>query len=288
MTNIVRNAAQAAGQVLGITSPQMQVRNRQLLSAALQVPPEVRKFISSRALNTQVSTKAGAQYYSTVRFQFTPSRQGSDIEYRLVRRQLKAFSYGTQEDGNAAGFSKDFVPTQLETNLLNRSDTGGAVVEITGMSFHITATSDMGLVQHVWDNTFADITLDGTNQHMLVGRFDRVPQSGGLYGTGQSRVVVPPLACGIANVSSMTNGMPMRGNMLRLPRIRWNPLSRVDSKFQVRFEIVRDILVRTTPRQEGMGVTAFQPPTQIGELGTYVDLVVYLQTRAIAPRSKQQ
>ncbi len=294
MSNIARSAAASAGQVLGIASPQAQMRNRQLMEAAMAVPPEVRKMIARRALNTQVSSKPGTQFYSTVRFQFVPSvrteNNVSIVEYKLQHKVLKAFSYGTQEDGNAAGFAKEFIPTYLETNLLNRSDTGGAVVEITGMSFHITATSDAHLAQHVWDNTFADITLDGTNQFMLVGRFDRVPQSGGLYGTGQSRVLAPPLNASVANVSTMTNGMPMRGNMLKLPRIRWNPLSRVDSKFQVRFEVVRDVLVRSVPRSEamGLGVAAFAPPTGLGDLGTYVDLVVYLQTRAVAPRSKQQ
>lgn len=294
MADSSRSAAASAGQALGITSPQRQIRNRQLMEAALAVPPEVRQMIARRALNTQVMSRGSTKFHSTVRFQFVPTARMEGnvqvVEYRLQHKTLKAFSYGTQEDAGVAGYPKDFTPTWLETNLLNRSDTGGAVVEITGMSFMMTATSDGHLAQHVWDNTYADITLDGTNQYALIGRFENVPQAGGFYGTGQSRVLAPPLNASVANVSTMTNGMPMRGNMLKLPRIRWNPLSRVDSKFQVRFEVVRDVLVTAYPRQEamGMGVAAFAPPTALGQLGTYVDLVVTLQTRAMAPRSKQQ
>ncbi len=86
----------------------------------------------------------------------------------------------------------------------------------------------------------------------------------------------------------MTNGMPQANNFMRLSeKIRWNPSSKIDSKFQLRFEVVRDINFRVTSRPPAPGVAGFTPPTLAGLEGTFVDVVVYLQTQEVMPRTLQ-
>jgi hypothetical protein len=93
----------------------------------------------------------------------------------------------------------------------------------------------------------------------------------------------------MSTVTSMTNGMPQMSNYLRLgEKIRWNPLSKVDSKFQVRFQVARAVTTSAIGRPAGTGVEEFKPPQNLGDEGTYVDVIVYLQCEEIAPRSKQQ
>jgi hypothetical protein len=70
-------------------------------------------------------------------------------------------------------------------------------------------------------------------------------------------------------------------------KIRWNPSSKIDSKFQLRFEVVRDISFRVISRQASPGVAGFTPPTNSGDEGTFVDVVVYLQTQELLPRTLQ-
>ncbi len=285
----------AASMVSGVASATTTLRNQQLLQAAMAVPPELRKFMARRVLHSQVTNKPGKQYYSTVRFGFDVAKgtdpqnpQATAFEYRFARRQVSAFSYGTTEDATAAGFPSSFRPSEAETNLISRYDTAGAVVKITGLSFHLSATSDAALAALVFDNCFADITLDGSTRHALLGRLDRIPQSGGLYGVGASHIVTPPLGASIAQVGVLSNGMPMASNYLRLREpITWNPTSKVDSKFQIRFATVRDLFVRATPRLAGPGIAEFAPPQTAGEPGTFVDVIVYMHTREIAPRSTQ-
>ena len=86
----------------------------------------------------------------------------------------------------------------------------------------------------------------------------------------------------------MTNGMPHADNFYRLSdKIQWNPASRKDSRFTLRIEVKRDITFDVTARAAAPGVTEYAPPTTDGAIGTFVDIVVYLHTREISPRSKQ-
>ena len=133
-----------------------------------------------------------------------------------------------------------------------------------------------------------DITLDGSNRYTLLGRMGRIPSSGGLYGVGESFTTTPPLGAETAQVGTMTNGLPQANNFMRLSeKIRWNPSSKIDSKFQLRFEVVRDINFRVSTRAAAPGVAAYTPPTTQGAEGTFVDVVVYLQTQEILPRTLQ-
>jgi hypothetical protein len=279
--------------VLGI-APTLRARAKesQLLHHARQVHPEVRKFIANKAVRSQV-VKKQKSYYSTVRFPFDvqPSGgapQGSQYQYSLKKKQVIAFSYGISEDMTSAGFPTSYPATEAETNLISRGDTGGAVVEIYGISLHLDETSDAALAKMIWSNVFADITLDGTTRYALLGRLGRITSSGGLYGAGQSYISTPPLHETSAQIGVMTNGMPHAHNFYKLhEKIRWNPSSMIDSKFQLRFETKRDIVTTAVARAESVNAAAFTPPDAAGKPGTYVDVVVYLHTHEIMPRTLQ-
>lgn len=276
-------------------SPMSQLKRQEMMKQVhQQVPPAMRRFIAREALRSQVAS-AKKQYYSTIRFPFsvTDLSQGlgqpanTTLEYKLAKNKLIAFSYGISDVATAAGFPDNFQPTDLETNLIIKGDTGGAIVEIHGLSLYLTETSDAHLARLIWASTFVDISLDGAQRYRLLGRMGRIAQGGGLYGVGQSYVTPPPLNQTVAQVGALTNGLPSQGNFMKLERIRWNPSSKVDSKFQLRFEIPRDITFRVSRRDAAPGVAAFQPPTQAGQEGTFVDVVCYLYTREIMPRSTQ-
>jgi hypothetical protein len=271
-----------------------QLRNDEMLKRAHLVHPEVRKYIASKALGSQIVTKQ-KNYYSTIRFPFdvaaTPVAAGqptTEWTYSISRKKLTAFSYGISDDMTAAGFPQGYTASEAETNLISKGDTGGAVVEIYGISLHLDETSDAKLAKYVWSRTFVDITLDGSTRYVLLGRMGRITSPGGLYGAGESFVATPPLGASTATVAALTNGMPHAHNFYKLAeKIRWNPSSRIDSKFQLRFEVAHDISLKATLRPDAPGVAGFHPPTAAGQEGTYVDVVVYLHTREIVPRSKQ-
>ena len=277
---------------LNVGSQMHSLKNQELLKKARQVDPELRKFIARKAVRSQV-VKKQKSYYSTIRFPFNVvpvpgPNPPTQFDFSVAKRKIVAFSYGVQDDATAAGFAKDFIATEAETNLIAKGDTGGATVEISGISLYLGETSDARLAKLIWANTFVDITLDGSNRYTLLGRMGRIPSSGGLYGLGQSFTMMPPLGAETAQVGALTNGLPQANNFMRLSeKIRWNPSSKIDSKFQLRFEVVRDINFRVTSRAAAPGVASYTPPTVAGTEGTFVDVVVYLQTQELIPRTLQ-
>lgn len=269
-----------------------QINQLDLLAQAQQVHPTVRKFIARRALGSQVLKKQ-KNYYSTVRFPFTITQldppNGTTFRYQLARKKVTAFSYGSGDDMTTAGFPADFRANDADTNLITRYDTGGATVQIFGISLHLSETSDAFLAKLIWSECFADISLDGSQRYVLLGRLGRISSPGGLYGVGQSRATVPGVGESVANIGALTNGLPHQNNFYRLTdKIQWNPSSKVDSRFQIRFEVVRDIQFDVQSRVQSPGITAYTPPTKDGEFGTFVDITAYLHTRENIPRSKQQ
>jgi hypothetical protein len=281
-----------AGAIVGGAVDKM--HHDEMLKRATLVHPEIRKFIAAKALGSQVVTKQ-KNYYSAVRFGFdvtpTPVPAGqtpTEWTYSVTRKKVAAFSYGISDDMTAAGFPQGYSATEAETNLISKGDTGGAVVEIYGISLHLDETSDAKLAKYIWSRTFVDITLDGSTRYVLLGRMGRISSPGGLYGAGESFVALPPLGASTATVGALTNGMPHAHNFYRLSeKIRWNPSSKIDSKFQLRFEVAHDVSVKAQLRADAPGVAGFHPPTTPGQEGTYVDVVAYLHTREISPRSKQ-
>jgi hypothetical protein len=270
------------------------LQKQEMLKQAQLVPPQIRKFIARHALSSQVMKKQ-VNYYSVVRFPFSVVPIGSapgvpgSFRYTLAKKLVTAFSYGNGgEDMTAAGFAANYRSNDADTNLVTRNDTGGAVVEIHGISLHLSETSDAFLAKLIWADAFADITLNGSVRHTLLGRLGRISSPGGLYGSGESRAVTPGAGESVAHVGSMTNGMPHANNYYKLAdKIRWNPASMQDSKFQLRIEVKRDITFDVNSRAASPGVTDYSPPTTDGAIGTFVDIVVYLHTREISPRSKQ-
>ncbi len=182
---------------LNIPSQMRTLKDQAFLKRAREVDPELRKFIARKAVRSQIVRKQKS-YYSTIRFPFnvTPVPTGgppTQWDFTLAKKKVIAFSYGVQDDAGAAGFPKDFIATEAETNLIAKGDTGGATVEISGISLYLGETSDARLTKLIWANTFVDITLDGSNRYTLLGRMGRIPSSGGLYGTGDSLITTPPL-----------------------------------------------------------------------------------------------
>lgn len=276
------------------TSRKQQLKQRVLLDEIQKnVPRQVSAAIAREAINSQIVRKSKS-YYSTVRFQFTPTtnpQNPNEVTYSLKGgTKLRAFSYGLGDTMESAGFSKDFgVSTEADTNLISKGDTNGAVVKIVGVSLYLAETSDARLTKLVWANTYVDTTLDGVKEYMLIGRMGRIPAAGGLYGSGDSAIVTPSLTANSAQVGAFTNGIPQSTNFLRLGEpIWWHSAGKTDSKFQVRFMVARDMSWTTTARPASPGVEAFSPPTKPGDDGTYVDVVTYLQTWEYKKRSKQE
>jgi hypothetical protein len=272
-----------------------QIQRQELLKEArATVPPHIRRFIAQEAVRSQVAN-AKKQYYSTIRFAFNveevpPAQPGGPVtawKYTLARDRLIAFSYGIQDVATSAGFADGYMPSELDTNLITKGDTGGATVEIHGLSLYLSETSDAHLARLIWANTFVDISLDGSNRYRLLGKMGRIPQGGGLYGAGQSLVAPPPLNASSAMVGTLTNGIPASGNYMKLERIRWNPSSKVDSKFQLRFFVPKPLSFTVSKRDAAPGTAPFQPPIKTGDEGTVVDVTCYLHTREIMPRSTQ-
>ncbi len=257
------------------------------------VPSQVSSAIAREAINSQIVRKSKS-YYSAVRFQFQPSTNAqnpNEVTYTMKSgTKLRAFSYGLGDTMETAGFGKDFgIATEADTNLIGRGDTNGAVVKIVGVSLYLAETSDARLTKLVWANTFVDTTLDGVKEHMLIGRMGRIPAAGGLYGSGDSLVVTPSLAANSAQVGAMTNGIPQSTNFLKLGEpIWWHSAGRTDSRFQVRFQVARDMKWTATARPASPGIEEFKPPTTPGDEGTYVDVITYLQTWEYKKRSKQE
>lgn len=281
------------------TSRKSALRQRILLDEIQKsMPPEISRAISKQALDSQI-VKKHKSIYSTVRFQFTPATGGSlgagesSFTFQASSSKIRAFSYGIGDDMSSAGFNDQLAgygtATEAETNLISKNDTNGAVIKITGISLYLSETSDAALAKLIWANTYVDTTLDGVNQYLLIGRMGRIPAAGGLYGAGDSLVTQPGLTENVARSGVVSNGMPQAGNYLRLGEpIWWHPASKTDSKFQVRFQVVRNVSFTSTARTAGAGVTAYTPPVNSGDPGTFVDVTVYLQCVEYMKRSKQQ
>ena len=273
-----------------------QLKQRILLDEIQKsMPPQISRAIAKQALDSQI-VKKHKSIYSAVRFQFTPGTPAAGattFTLNTSSTKIRAFSYGIGDDMTTAGFNDQLAgystATEAETNLISKNDTNGAVIKITGISLYLSETSDAALAKLVWANTYVDTTLDGVNQYLLIGRMGRIPSAGGLYGNGDSLVTQPGLLDEVAQVGVVSNGMPQANNFLRLGEpIWWHPASKTDSKFQVRFQVVRNLSVTSTARTAGTGVTAYTPPVNLGDPGTFVDVIVYLQCTEYMKRSKQQ
>ena len=267
-------------------------KNMQLQHIRTQVPAASRKAIAGAALSSQIVNKQKS-YYSTVRFQFAVAGAGP-YTYTLAKgTRVIAFSYGINDAPATAGFDASFGnATEADTNLLTKGDTGGATVKIYGLALYLGELSDAHLAKQVWANTFVDVTLNGSDRYALLGRMGRIPGAGGLVGLGESRISTPDVRNTWSRAHSMmTNGNPDAANYLRLAEpLNWLPVGGADSRFQIRFETARAITETVAARAaiDADGIAAFAPPTVLGAIGTYVDVVTYLHAMEFMPRSKQQ
>ena len=261
----------------------------QLQQLSKNVPNSLKRQIGQAAINSQIVRKQKS-YYSLVRFPFTVSGSGPYTYTLAANTVSKAFTYGTSETATIAGFDSSFTATDAETNMTARFDTGGATVMIYGIALHPTEVSDAHLVKLLWANSFVDITLDGVQRYSLLGRPGRIPGGGGLFGAGASYVIPPSTRDQIQfNVGSLSNGVPHIDNYLALTEpLNWMPMGMGDSKFQVRFTVARTLTHTATARAADatVAMAAWAPPTSTGAVGTYVDVMTYLKTIELLPRSQ--
>lgn len=263
-----------------------------LQGAMRRVPKLARQGLAKAAIGSQIVRKQKL-YYSTVRFQFTVTGAGPYTYTLAAGTRVNAFSYGKGDSLVGAGFPAAFGnATEAETNLQGKGDTAGATVTIYGLSLAIDEDGvDAALVRAVWKNTFVDVTLNGSDRYVLIGKPGRIPASGGLFGGGPTLIETPPATQSQKDsVGTLVNGFPDQSNFLRLAEpLKWFPTGQIDSRFQVRFETARAIVKTATARAavDADTIVAFAPPTTTGDPYTFVDVTTYLHTVEMAPRSIQ-
>lgn len=239
-------------------------------------------------------------FWSQVRFQYSVTPAALVTTMAIASGlTVAAFSYGLNDAlSTNAGFAAAFGnATEAETNLLQKYDTGGRTVAIYGLSLYLGELSEPELVKQIFANTVADITLNGADRFTLLGKLGKIPAAGGLYGRGDSYAKAPDFQSNSATSGVLTNGVPMQDNFYRLNEtIIWYPNNKAESKFQMRFKVQRALSYVSTGRALVADVasttssepeTAFAAPQTAGDLGSFVDLTVYLNTISTIPRSTQ-
>lgn len=132
------------------------------------------------------------------------------------------FSYGVGALMTAAGQAA-VAATQADTNLQNPGQTRDqADVFIFGLSAELDPRSDGALVPEVFMETDVQISTNANTQIPL-GKLEMFPQSGGLFGAGQSALKAPQLETpGLVDggqgvvIPYQSNGNPTSGSFYRL------------------------------------------------------------------------
>jgi hypothetical protein len=265
-------------------------RAMQLQHIKQTVPAASRRAIMEAALSSQTVQKQ-RNFYSTLRFAWTTTGAVDPVVYSLAAGRRVAFSYGVGEtDPAQSGFVSYGSMTELETNVQQKNDTGGAIVQIYGLSIQIGELSDADLVKQLFASAYADITLNGVDRYVLLGRLSRIPGAGGLYGVGETRVQTPGIQEVTGRTTALTNGIPDASNFLKLAEpLTWHPVGHNESRFGVRIDIPRALTHSTAVRPAIANYqAAYTPPSALNARGTYVDLIVNLHTIESMPRSTQQ
>lgn len=187
-----------------------------------QIPSEMRRGIAAEALASQKSVLA-FPYYSTARFNAARTGAGP-YAYTMASGTRKTFNYRIGESpGASAGFATGVQVGKAETNLLKASETrDNADVMVWGVAIEARPGSDPYFVKQLWANAYVELSLSGTDAHLL-GPLTFFPQAGGLYGMAASLVETPDLQAPKARPDGvLSNGNPTAGNFFKLPQpVRW-------------------------------------------------------------------
>jgi len=266
-------------------------RQQQLAAqAARKLTPEERQAYGG-ALITGQKVRKVRPYFSSTRIQATTTTGGGQTTVTYTKgTAINAFGYGINDPLVDAGYLAAFGnATAAETNLQQRGTTqAGAKVYILGVSMFVSEMSEPEILARVWPNAWADVSLDGVNQYMMLGRLATIPQAGGMYGSMRSFLLEPAIAESTRFHPFGSSGNPQVSNYKKLPEpITWNPSGQADAAFRIRIKCERTVSYQTVAaRTAASGIEAFTPPTTDGSEGTYVDMLWNLHTVEVAPRSQ--
>lgn len=251
-----------------------------------QVTPKVSKGPTGQRF------KLWNNYYSVVRFQAEVDVVGAVTTLTFPVQELRPFSYRINDVLTSAGFDASFGnATDCETNLVKAGETvGGEQLYIDGISCMPSSQTDIGLWLLLAANISTKISMDGDAHQYRLGRLDMIPGSGGTFGAGPTVTEVPDLASSLSSQSSFNNGWPTIDNFYPFPQpMLWTPGGETDSNFNVVLKLVRQqVVVLTARAASGTAVAAFTPPTDVGQFGTFVDVMVRLHSEQTAARSVNQ
>jgi len=224
-------------------------------------------------------------YYSTVRFGLTISGTAAT----LAAKVLKPFSYKIGDTFTAAthGFTTGSAH-KGHTNLLKPGNTNNAQqMRIMGVSIAPESDSDAFLLMQLWKHLTLKLKLQKVE--IDLGPVMFIPASGGLSGTGLSKLVLPTFdqtEFSVLGYGTPSNGIPGLANYKPLSTpLDWNPDGK-DSQLACELELQQAIaLTLPVTRAAGSGIAQYTAPAT-NDFGTYVDVKVVLHGPQIGERGE--
>lgn len=269
-----------------VQSAQQAAINRQIAAT----PPAVRAAIAAAGLEDARSVLP-IPYWSTARIAGTVAANTLTVDTTA----RKAFQYSVGQDMTVAGFSAT-TATFAETNLLRAGETlDNADVYIWGLAAELCSNSEPALAARLWRDCVVELSLNGT-QSIKLGTLSMFPSAGGLYGVGQSALLIPNFETTGANADggpgapfgSMANGNPMAGNFLKFPQpFKWSSVGGggADASLSVIVTPQRAITIPlAATRAAAAGVAPYTQPST-GDRGTFCDVRFRLVSVAVSKRS---
>lgn len=274
-----------------MNNPIQQVTNAALAAQIAGVPPAVRAAIVAAA-GADARSVLPVPYWSTVRLAGVVAASVLTID----TTQRKAFQYAVGQDMQIAGFTAGTVAQNADTNLLRAGETlDNADVWMWGLAAELCPNSDPAVAARLWRECDVQLSLNGTTSIRL-GTLSMFPSAGGLYGQGQSALLLPPEpSSGLidggpgASFGAMANGNPMAGNFLKFPQpFKWGAVGKGGADAQLSIIVTPNRTI-TMPvpaaRAAAAGTTgAYTPPTT-GQAGTFADIRFRLVSVSVSDRS---
>jgi len=120
-----------------------------------------------------------------------------------------------------------------------------------------------------------------------------LPQTGGLFGAGESSLGEPYRSENNRRTGFVTNGIPHPTSYYPLPEeVVWNPSGKADSTLVMPFEMQQTAQFTVTGREDPADplspIQEYQPPSEAGDIGTFVELMVMLHARSVETRGVNQ
>lgn len=267
----------------------VQAQNRAAMNAEIaRLPPAVRAQIVADGL-AEARSVLPVPYWSTVRVAGTVAANALTVDTSV----RKAFQYQIGQAMDVAGRA-GVAAQYCDTNLLRAGETlDGADVYIWGLCIELCSNgADPRLAGEVWRDSSVTLSFNGT-QSIQVGTLSMFPSAGGLYGVGNSNLVLPTIATtGIGDSGPgsqfgyICNGNPMAGNFLKFPQpFKWAATGGPDAQLSVNITPNRTITIPlAATRAAAAGIGQYTQPVT-GAYGTFIDLRVRLVSTSVARRS---